>query len=198
MARVLHGSGLGRRAAQLLGCASVRLWYTQLIAKYPVSAQSAISAGTVGWHQDYAYWQCCYPADLLTAWIPLQAVNRDSGSLMVLTGSHLLRAKEPLKGFNKEIDYAEHLRESGGAHRVSEEFIELELGQLSYHHCMTLHSSPPNRTGSPRLAFVVHLMDAEVRLRSGKPCHHSLESLWPGGLRVTTFPGDGGHWPIID
>ena len=38
--------------------------------------------------------------------------------------------------------------------------MELRKGQVSFHHCRTLHGSGPNRTDRPRQSIAVHLQDA--------------------------------------
>src|ERR1051325_8752823 len=60
---------LGMLAARLMGVDSVRLWYSQIIEKPPANRTTQGNAANVGWHQDYRYWQCCDPPNLLTAWI---------------------------------------------------------------------------------------------------------------------------------
>ena len=48
---------LGRVAARLMKTNEVRLWHDQVLSK-PGTTGEATDEGNVGWHQDYAHWQC--------------------------------------------------------------------------------------------------------------------------------------------
>src|SRR6266508_412453 len=61
---------IGALAAQLMRTPTVRLFMDTLLHK-PGIGPDAERSGEVGWHQDYAYWRCAAPAELLTARIAL-------------------------------------------------------------------------------------------------------------------------------
>ena len=74
-------SPLPEMAAQLLGSAKVNLLYDQLFVKEPGTRSRT------RWHNDQPYW-AMRGWQVLTFWVALDPVNRDSGALEFLRGSH--------------------------------------------------------------------------------------------------------------
>lgn len=183
---------IGAAGAMLAETPAVRLWHDQLLYK-PGDSEAA---GNVGWHQDYFYWQCTHPADMLTAWVALVDVDESNGCMQFVPGSHRWGLVEDGLDFfdhNIERQY-EHIRSVGGesARPVN---IVLRAGQVSFHHCLTLHGSGPNVTASPRRSLAIHLMPDHIRRRTGTrgDAHHNC-TLFEGG------DGDlwrGEHFPVI-
>lgn len=102
LAQIIHSPALIKMACLLLGCASIRLWYTQLICKYPTEAGFGPSAGQIGWHTDYAYWQGLQPPSLLTCWVPMQETGPETGGILFRS---LAESEDPhfVKGFNSDF-----------------------------------------------------------------------------------------------
>ena len=42
--------------------------------------------------------------------------------------------------------------------------MNMEISQVSFHHCMTFHGSPPNRGSRNRVSLTVHLQDTPPRI----------------------------------
>ena len=162
--RIATDQTLARIAATLVGADGVRLWNTALITKAP--GESAAYA-SIAWHCDSAFWPTCSSKSMLTAWIPLHAVERDSGALRVLLGSH----QHVRKGVLPEAALRAQFRDSGGSEAaVASEYqraglelrphvVELEAGCVSFHHMDTLHCSGPNRGDASRVAISVQFQD---------------------------------------
>ncbi|WP_431951984.1 phytanoyl-CoA dioxygenase family protein [Nocardia lijiangensis] len=144
-------------AARLARTPCVRLFHDQLICK-PAGLDPAESA--VGWHTDIAYWQTCSSRDMLTAWIPFQDCDTEIGALSFLDRSHRRLDTDWMRTFGEQDrdKLVDSLSEVG----VSLERIRLQLrrGQVSFHHCRTIHGSEPNRSDRDRLALAVHFQDA--------------------------------------
>jgi ectoine hydroxylase-related dioxygenase (phytanoyl-CoA dioxygenase family) len=158
--RLAHHPLVGATAARLARTAEVRLFHDQLIYKPP---QAAPSDTVVGWHTDLAYWKTCSSRDMLTAWIPLQDVTPDMGPMLVLDGSHRWEGNDELERFHeRDLDAtAAHIR---GAGSVPEPVpMALDAGQVSFHHCLTIHGSQPNAADRPRVALAVHMQDEANR-----------------------------------
>jgi ectoine hydroxylase-related dioxygenase (phytanoyl-CoA dioxygenase family) len=148
-------------AARLSGSSEIRLFHDQLIYKPPGAAASDT---VVGWHTDRAYWQTCSSAEMLTAWIPLQDCTPEMGPLAVLDGSHAWAGNDGLKTFHlSDLAALERRIQAGGERRIVP--LTLAAGQVSFHHCRTIHASHPNTSRVPRLAFAVHLQDGANRYR---------------------------------
>lgn len=191
LSRVILNQTIGEFAARLLGVDTIRYWRDHLWYKPPGSG----NLGIVGWHQDYYYWQCAEPANLITAWIALDDVSLSNGCLEMIPGSHRhglfyeggLYAQEPEPAEERIVKSTQHLSEAVPC--------ELQAGQVSFHHCLTLHGSRPNLGDRPRLSLSVHMFPDGTRYfsrRSVKP--FSNEELLSGS------DGDlflGPHFPII-
>jgi ectoine hydroxylase-related dioxygenase (phytanoyl-CoA dioxygenase family) len=95
----------------------------------------------------------------LTAWIPFQDCDETKGPLVVLDGSHKWPEIQHSRYFsNPDLQaIADQFQEKGNrVHRVS---FCLKKGQMSFHHCWTIHGSYPNQSSAPRQALAVHLQD---------------------------------------
>ena len=153
---------LGAIAARLAGTPVVRLFHDQLVNK---PAGLAGAASSIGWHVDAAYWQTCTSRSMLTAWIPFQDCDEAMGPIAMVDGSHRWPDNEWMKTFN-DRDLAK-LEQSFRTHGEGVKKVPLLMkkGQVSFHHCRTIHGSLPNRSENDRLAFAIHLQDASNRYR---------------------------------
>lgn len=153
---------LGAIAARLAGTPSARLWHDQMIYK-PVGKDEGETG--IGWHTDRAYWKTCSSEHMLTAWIPFQDSDESLGTLTYLDGSHRWAGNSSLRGFHtKDLRSVEaDVATEGG--RVVRVPMNLKKGQVSFHHCMTVHGSGANRGHAPRHSISVHLQDEANRYR---------------------------------
>jgi ectoine hydroxylase-related dioxygenase (phytanoyl-CoA dioxygenase family) len=149
-------------AAKLARTDEIRLLDDQLVYKPPKS-DSLNSA--VGWHSDRAYWGTCSSDNLLTAWIPFHDCDEARGPLVVLDKSHQWSGLQDMRHFNDP-----HLENLEGQFRAEGKKVvkvpmTLKKGQVSFHHCWTIHGSYPNRSDKFRQALAVHLQDRDNRYR---------------------------------
>lgn len=153
----VFGSLLGAIAARLSGSPRIRLFHDQLIYKPPVDGGER--KNVIGWHTDRAYWNTCTSRDMLTAWIPFHDCDETLGTIHMIDGSHRWPGNDGLRTFyDQDLEDLERRFATGGqpVRRVP---MNLEKGQVSFHHALTIHGSPPNRGGSPRRSIAVHLQD---------------------------------------
>jgi hypothetical protein len=153
---------LGAVAARLCGSHEVRLFDDQLIYKGPNPRDTS---AVVGWHVDRAYWMTCTSDNMLTAWIPFHDCPEEMGPLVVVDGSHRFAGNIALRTFNQNnlADLEARYRSANlPFRRVS---IALARGQVSFHHCLTIHGSDINRSDRPRLSLAVHMQDGPNRHR---------------------------------
>ncbi len=151
---------IGAIAARLSGSQSVRLWHDQMIYK---PADKTASKTCIGWHTDRAYWRTCTSDNMLTAWIPFQDCNEAMGPLMVVAGSNQWGGNENLREFHTNNPSGLGQMFETGSAEVTIVPFTLELGQVSFHHCLTIHGSGPNRSSVPRHSISVHLQDKSNR-----------------------------------
>jgi ectoine hydroxylase-related dioxygenase (phytanoyl-CoA dioxygenase family) len=145
-------------AAVLAGAASIRLWHDQLLCK----PASAAGAGTsVGWHTDRQYWLTCSSTEMLTAWVGFHDVDERSGSVSFLDGSHRWNVTG-LDFFDQDLGRLEAAVASQGF-PIDRRSTSMRRGQVSFHHCGTVHGSGPNQGSEPRRSLVIHLQPGDNR-----------------------------------
>ena len=156
---------IGAIAARLARTSEIRLLDDQLVYKPPLKPDSKVNT-TVGWHSDRAYWGTCSSDNLLTAWIPFHDCDEARGPLVVLDKSHRWSGLQDMRHFNNPNlqELEARLQQSGK--KVVKVPMTLQKGQISFHHCWTIHGSYPNRSQKHRLALAVHLQDRHNHYRA--------------------------------
>ncbi len=152
---LLHKPVLGLIAALLCGD-DVRLWHDQLLYKPPSKEDAPQS---VGWHTDYGYWRTCSADNMLTAWVPFTDMDERIGTITFVEGSLHWPENNHLNFFSSDLDGLEKQFNSGGAPVVKVPAI-LQRGQVTFHHCRTIHGSGPNYTQQPRRSIAFHMQPA--------------------------------------
>jgi hypothetical protein len=178
---LLRSPALGATAALLCG-EDVRLWHDQLLFK-PPSPPDAPQA--VGWHTDHGYWRTCSSDQMLTAWVPFTDMDERIGTIHFVDGSHRWPENGHLDFFSPDLDGLEQRFETGGAEIVKVPAL-MRRGQVSFHHCKTIHGSPPNSADTPRRSIALHLQPAsnvyvERRRDDGGLYGHPNDDLTRGG-----------------
>ena len=158
----------------------IRLFHDQLIGKPPAGCGGD---SIVGWHTDRAYWLSCTSEQMLTAWIPFRSVGAHDGTLSVIDGSHKWIGTDKLNTFrNRDLSMLERYFRSSCTKKIVEMPIVLERGQVSFHHCRTIHGSHPNLSNTPRLALAVHMQGSDNQYvehldAEGNPTLHINDTL---------------------
>ena len=148
--------------AALLCEDDVRLWHDQLLYKPPSGDQAPQN---VGWHTDYGYWRTCSADSMLTAWVPFTDMDESIGTITFVEGSMHWPENNHLNFFSSDLSGLEKQFNSGGAPIVKVPAI-VQRGQVTFHHCKTIHGSGPNYTQSPRRSIALHLQPASNRYRA--------------------------------
>jgi ectoine hydroxylase-related dioxygenase (phytanoyl-CoA dioxygenase family) len=179
---------IGAAAALLAGVRGVRLWHDQLLYK-PVDASGTPTR--VGWHTDRQYWQSCSSERMLTAWVGFHDVDESNGAVSFLPGSHRWDIAG-LDFFSQDTAALEAAIAAQGF-AVRPVTPALRRGQISFHHCRTVHGSGPNRGTGPRRSLAIHLQPDDNRYRrhpDGTPARHPNDDLVhsAGGVPDYTDP----------
>ncbi|MEV6108771.1 phytanoyl-CoA dioxygenase family protein [Streptomyces sp. NPDC051940] len=156
LARLVRQTFISAAAARLAGAEEIRLWHDQLLYKPDGSARQ----GNVGWHTDRQYWRCCSSEEMLTAWVPFHDVTDSHGPLMFAAGSHRWNERTDLSFFDPDLTTIERYATE---HELRIVTVPLARGQISFHHCRTLHGSGPNHSGEARRSIAVHLQPGDNR-----------------------------------
>ncbi|CAM4075498.1 phytanoyl-CoA dioxygenase family protein [Paenibacillus alkaliterrae] len=173
--------------AQMSKTDTVRIWHDQVQYKPPVSG------GPTGWHQDHPLWPIIQPADLVSAWVALDDAVIENGCMWMVPGSHkwgnhqkYLASTKDFMPYHRE---PELLPEDAVVNAVP---FEIKKGQVGYHHCLTWHGSPHNRSELKRRAIAVHYMPGHTRYEPST--NHPMHDY------VTVKPGEilsGDHFPVV-
>ncbi len=169
---------LGAISARLMDKKCYRLWHDQLLYK-PTDKQAGGKPANIGWHTDRSYWLVASSDDLITAWIPFHDVTEKMGTIQMVDGSHKWPNNLDFEKFNftnADLNNVEKMFDTAG-NKVVKIPLELKKGQVSFHHCFTIHGSGPNFTDTPRRSLAVHMQPCENRYRvlndkRGKPFWH--------------------------
>lgn len=192
IARLALNPVIGQIAARLAGVGGMRLWHDQLLHKPP---QAAGQPGAVGWHQDYHYWQCATPAEMLTAWVALVDVDETNGCMEVVPGSHQQGLLPEGDFFEQDLDKLSQRIEAVTGQPFRARPLVLRAGQVSFHHCLTIHGSRPNLSDAPRLSIVLHLLPEGTRYRAGTPADAHANVRLLSGQDGDYFAGP--YFPVL-
>ena len=125
---------------------NIQLFHDQALYK------PAHQGGAVFWHQDNAYWKCV-PSNLVSCWLTLDDVDVTNGAMHVIPGSHRMPIDHEKPESTSALMDVEASVDTDQA-----VVIDLPGGGVMFHHCQTLHFTPPNKTDRQRRAFAIHFM----------------------------------------
>ena len=171
-------------ATQLLD-SDIRFWHDQLFYKPPDHG------GGVAWHQDYSYWARTSPMAHLTCWVALEDATIANGCLHYIAGSSHWELL-PITGLAGDMHAIKQvLTEEQFDALQSPQAIELQRGQMVFHHPLTVHGSFQNTTDKSRPATVINMLADGV-------VSNSMEPLLDGTPVVTAGePVTGQFFPLL-
>lgn len=173
--------------AQLCDTDTVRIWHDQIQYKPP------ITGGPTGWHQDHPAWPVIQPADLVSAWIALDDAVIENGCMWMVPGSHKWGNHQKYMASDAQfMPYHRDPSQLPEGVKVEAVPFEIKKGQVGYHHSLTWHGSPHNRSAMKRRAIAVHYMPGHVRYEPS--AHHPMlpyVSVQPGEILT------GEHFPVV-
>lgn len=187
LAALVACPAIGAAAAALCGAPGVRLWHDQLLYK---PADGPGVPANVGWHTDRQYWQSCSSDDMLTAWVGFHDVDPAGGSVSFMDGSHRWDVTG-LDFFSQDLSLLEaELTRQGFPLAVRH--TRMRRGQVSFHHCRTVHGSGPNRGAGPRRSLAIHLQPLDNHWRAvpasnGELAWHANDDLTRGADGVPDY-----------
>jgi phytanoyl-CoA hydroxylase len=187
LARIACDRRFGALAAKALDASRVQLLQDSLLYK------PARDGGRVHWHQDYTYVGFLTPARVVSLRIALLDEREDTGCMRVVSGSHKWEQVGGVRALTEtRVDtlVPQLSEEQRDAVEHSTPLV-LEPGDISIHHCLTLHGSGPNVSGHPRRTIILRLFDADCRLDAAR-LPAGAESYFPtdpdGRLATPAFP----------
>ncbi len=184
LASQVRSKEVALRIAALLECPRVQLLQDTALVKPPQSE------ARVEWHQDHTYTGYLDTDACVSVRLALTPCTSESGCLRVIDRSHQDGFRGGLRAFRAaEVGDDSQLMPPGWEERVVE--VELLPGDLSVHHCLTFHSSEPNRSAQPRRTLIARMFDARAKLVPEK-LPRGLAAYFPtdedGHLTGESFP----------
>ena len=150
-----HDPAIAGYAAEALGAARVQLLQDTALVK------AARIGGEVAWHQDHTYTGYLEPARAVS--VRLALTDDVVGCLEVIDGSHNWGLIGDVRALT-ETHVADALGSEAARWTERVVRIELEPGDLSIHHCLTMHHSGPNQSERARKTLITRMFDSDCRL----------------------------------
>ena len=136
---------------------NLMIWSAEFFIKEPNTTH------IVGMHQDLTYWGLGETSDQVTAWVALSPATVKSGCMDFVKASH----KNPILPHNDTFS-DNNLLSRGQEVAVDvadadKTPIELQPGQMSLHHGLTVHGSGPNASDDRRIGFAIRYLNPDAR-----------------------------------
>ncbi len=135
---------------QLTQAQEIRVWHDQI--QYKPSGKGGVNM----WHQDSPYWPILQPKDAqITAWVALDDVDVDNGCMFMVPSSHKWGVQID---FLHTLKHFDDMPSNFQGQTVETVPCPVPKGWVHFHHPLTWHGSPANRSGRPRRAIAIHYM----------------------------------------
>ncbi|MBX2881568.1 MAG: phytanoyl-CoA dioxygenase family protein [Granulosicoccus sp.] len=117
----------------------------------------------VSMHQDLTYWGFGETSNQVTAWIALSPSTLQSGCMDLVKASHknsILPHKDTYADDNmlsrgQEVEV--HVNDDERTH------VELQPGEMSLHHGLSIHGSQPNQSDDRRIGFAIRYINPDAQ-----------------------------------
>jgi hypothetical protein len=159
--RIVHDAGLLDAVESLIG-PDIMVWSSGVFWKAPHSG------AYVSWHQDSTNFELDDAEKVVRAWVALTPATLANGTMRFLPGRHHggqiqhhdLKAEGELLSRGETIDLA--------IDEAATVAVEIDAGEVSFHHLHTPHGSGPNASDMPRCNHVITFVAPSVRPTGGR------------------------------
>ena len=186
--------------SQLTGMDNLQVWHDQV--QYKPEGRG----GATGWHQDAPLWPTIRPHTPVSAWIPFEDADIENGCMWMMPGRQGWRNCVELcaKFASHQKDFFDIAAAADKAgfkppadapvRQLAPVPWPIKKGEVSFHHSLTWHGSPPNRSPRPRPAIAIHYMTGEARYVAGT--QHPMDAFidLPDGAPMAEA---GDHFPVV-
>ncbi|MGX6648686.1 phytanoyl-CoA dioxygenase family protein [Maricaulaceae bacterium MS644] len=131
--------------AALLGVPAVRLYHDNVLSKEP-------GCGRTPWHFDAHHFPLA-TNDVVTAWIPAQAIRREMGPLAFASPIDAWRLVENIRFDKTDDSYDRRVAETFREHGTQVDDSGFDEGTVSFHHNLSFHTAGGNFTTLSRLVL---------------------------------------------
>ena len=136
---------IARIAADLLDVPRVRLYHDNVLSKEP-------GCGRTPWHYDDHHFPLA-THDVVTAWIPAQPIPVAMGPLAFAKPIDVYKLVESVAFDKFDTSYDHRVTEVFRAHQVAVEDGPFDIGEVSFHHNLSVHTAAANRTRQSRVVL---------------------------------------------
>lgn len=194
--RLIYHPAIVAAISQLTGMKDLQVWHDQI--QYKPSGKG----GMTFWHQDSPLWPTIKPLTPVSAWIPLEDATEENGCMWMIPGSH--KWGNCLPYFQQlgqkvgrdffDIDEGFEPPASAPLREIKPVVWPVKKGEVSFHHSLTWHGSPNNKSPRPRPAIAIHYMTSEAVFVSGT--RHPMAQFidLPDGAPMSQA---GSHFPQV-
>lgn len=136
---------------------NIQVYYSQLMMKAPRQGFTA------PWHQDAAF----FPhgrSRVLACSVAIDDATIENGCISVIPGSHRLGL---INHYDEAGVFTGIVCDHNDFDPRTAVSLTAKAGSVLFWHSLTLHSSPPNRTDTPRRILVIEYKDPADRLLAG-------------------------------
>jgi non-heme Fe2+,alpha-ketoglutarate-dependent halogenase len=159
--RIVHDEGLLDAVESLIG-PDIMVWSSGVFWKAPRSG------AYVSWHQDSTNFELDDADKVVRAWVALTPATLANGTMRFLPGLHARgqiphhdqKAEGELLSRGETIDLS--------IDETSTVAVEIDAGEVSFHHLHTPHGSGPNNSDQPRANHVITFVAPSVRPTGGR------------------------------
>ncbi len=193
--RLIFDARIVEAINQLTGFGDLQIWHDQVQYKPPQTG------GATTWHQDAPLWPAIEPMTPVSAWIPLDDAEVENGCMWMVPGSHkwgnqieYLRTMNHLVTLDEFTSFPEFAPPPDAEIRTVEARpCPVKRGEVHFHHSLTWHGSPLNRSDRPRRAIAIHYMTSEARFTGRDHPMAQFIPLQPGEPMINA----GEHFPVV-
>jgi len=136
---------IAKICADLLGVSGVRLYHDNVLSKEP-------GCGRTPWHYDDHHFPLA-THDVVTAWIPAQAIPLAMGPLAFAMPIDAYRLVEAVPFNKRDTSYDRTVAEVFRANRIEVDETPFDIGEVSFHHNLSFHTAAGNRTAQSRIVL---------------------------------------------
>ena len=164
IARLVLAEKVGEACTSLMDWPGARINQDNVIWKPP-------GARALGFHQDDTYQDWIEPAAMVTCWMALDQTRASGGTIEYVRGSNHWPVEPGKFTFHDPADYHEGLKQAARELGIGDyqiDHIEVEPGDVVFHHGRTWHGSGANNTDNSRRSLVSHCMSSQCRFHPEK------------------------------
>jgi phytanoyl-CoA hydroxylase len=196
--RLVRHPKITQAGAELARSNILQVWSDQVMYKPPNRG------GTINWHQDAPYFPAISPSLALTAWVSLDDADVETGCMWMVPGSYRWGVQEKhlwaYKPSQIEVADFERLEAPEGLPEVFTVWpgarpCPTRSGEVHFHHSLTWHASPANRSSRTRRGYAIHYMPDGVTFNGTSDPRIELAGISTPGTPMRA--ADPSWFPIV-